>query len=135
MEVNRRPMGKFFKLKNGQWLKVVFSYVSSNKSNIWYMSIVIGNTKRQCNDCFCKTEKSPKILFGKCTGRKAGLEPFIIALKELKNLEKTVHNCEIQIIGASDRLKNVYKWLMRYGYKIKNIQNFNRDIEILYKAV
>ncbi|CAB1242806.1 conserved hypothetical protein [Clostridiaceae bacterium BL-3] len=126
-------MGKFFKLKNGQWLKILFSYCSNE--NVWYMTIVVSDSKRQCNDCIRKTENSPKVFFGQYTGRKAGLEPFIIALRELKTLEQTVSNCEIRVSGASSRLKNIYKWLIWYGYKIKNIKNFDRDMEFFYKVV
>lgn len=110
-------MGKFFKLKNGQWLKIIFSYAKFK--NVWYMSIVIANTKRRCNDCFNKTENSPKVFYGKQTGHKAGLEPFIIALKELKWLEQFVNNCEIQIIGTSDRLKKYINGWNEMDIKLK----------------
>lgn len=130
----RKGMDKFFKLKNEQWLKILFSYKS--KENIWFMTIVVANSKQQCNDCIRKTEFSPKILYGKHTGNKAGLEPFIIALKSLLDFEKTICNCEIRIIGASDKLTKIYKRLIKYGYNIKTITyNDGKNKDIIYKTV
>jgi hypothetical protein len=112
----RTSVSRFFKLKNGQWLKIVFTYKS--KINTWFMTIVVANSKRQCNDCINKTESSPKVTYGHITGNKCELEPFKIALKELLEFEKTVHNCEISVVGASERLSNIYRRLARYGYSI-----------------
>lgn len=108
----RTEINKFFKLKNGQWLKISFSYKS--KINIWFMSIVVANSKRQCNDCIRKTKHSPKVTYGHITGNRCGIEPFIIALRELLEFEKKVYNCEISVVGASERLSNIYRRLTRY---------------------
>ena len=78
-KVNRNTMGKFFKLSNGQYMKILFSY--KKLINSWFMSICVADTKRMCNDCLNKTENSPKILYGKITGKKLGLEPLLIAKK------------------------------------------------------
>jgi hypothetical protein len=101
------------------------------------MTICVANSKRQCNDCTRKTEHSPKVFYGKTVGNKAGIEPFIISLKSLLEFEKIVStNTEIRIVGASDRLNNIYKRLMRYGYKIKVIRYTNgRYKEIVYKMI
>lgn len=132
--IKRKEIDKFFKLKNGQWLKIKFIYTSS--LNKWGMDIVVANSKRQCNDCLRKTEFSPKILYGKRTGNKTGIEPFAIALRELLNFEKTVYNCEIRIIGASEKLTNIYKRLTKYGYNIKTITYSNgRNKDIVYKNI
>ena len=132
--VNRLDIDKFFKLKNGQWLKIIFSYKS--KINIWFMTICVANSKRQCNDCLRKSEYSPKSLYGHRTGNKTGLEPFIISLKSLLEFEKTIKKCEIRIVGVSDKLTNIYKRLTRYGYNIKTIKFSNgKNKEIIYKIV
>ena len=130
----RTNVSRFFKLKNRQWLKIVFAYKS--KINIWFMTIVVANSKRQCNDCINKTELSPKITYGHLTGNKCGLEPFKIALKELLEFEKTVHNCEISVVGASERLSNIYRRLTRYGYNIDSTPRKNGEKRnILFKEI
>ena len=130
----RTNVNKFFKLKNGQWLKIVFAYES--KINIWFMTIVVANSKRQCNYCINKTELSPKITYGQITGSGCGLEPFKIALKELLEFEKTVHNCEISVVGASERLSNIYRRLTRYGYSIDSTPRKNGEKRnILFKEI
>lgn len=130
----RTEINKFFKLKNGQWLKISFSYTS--KINIWFMSIVVANSKRQCNDCIRKGEYSPKVIYGHSTGNRCGIEPFRIALRELLEFEKKVHNCEIRICGASDRLINIYQRLTRYGYESKDIKYKNGKIKkVLIKQI
>ena len=118
-KVNRNTMGKFFKLSNGQYMKIVFSY--KNSINTWFMTICVADTKRKCNDCINKTENSPKVLYGKATGKRLGVEALLIAKNELLDFEKVVKNTEIRIIGASDRLNNVYRYLKRYGYEEKEI--------------
>lgn len=129
--ITRTDINKFFNLKNGQWMKILFSCKSkfNSKTNLWFMTIVVANTKRKCNDCVRRPELSPKAFYGKNTGKKNGVEPFTIALKELIEFEKKVNNCEIRIVGANDRLKKIYKRLLRYGYKIKKY----KDGEIIYK--
>ena len=130
----RTNVSRFFKLKNRQWLKIVFAYES--KINIWFMTIVVANSKRQCNDCINKTELSPKITYRHLTGNKCGLEPFKIALKELLEFEKTVHNCEISVVGASERLSNIYRRLTRYGYNIDSTPRKNGEKRnILFKEI
>lgn len=129
----RRGIDKFFKLSNGQWLKIVFSYNSLHK--VWFETIVVGNSKRQCNDCLRKTEFSPKVYYGQSIGRGVGLEAFKIARDELLKFEKTIHNTQINIVGASERLLNIYKYLKRYGYK-EYIYNHNeKQRQILYKII
>src|SRR5574344_763899 len=130
----RTEINKFFKLKNGQWLKISFSYTS--KINIWFMSIVVSNSKRQCNDCIRKTEYSPKVTYGHSTGNRCGIEPFRLALIELLKFEKKVHSCEIRICGTSDRLINIYQRLTRYGYESKDIKYKNGKIKkVLIKQI
>jgi len=129
----RNSINKFFRLKNKQWLKILFTY--KNKTKAWHMSIVIANSKRQCNDCLNKTEFSPKILYGHSTGNKAGLEPLIISLKTLLWFETTVHNYEIVIIPASKRLNKIYSRLIRYGYKVKIIEYINKKKEVYSKSI
>ena len=107
--VNRNTMGKFFKLSNGQYMKIIFSY--KNSINTLFMTICVAGTKRKCNDCINKTENSPKVLYGKVTGKRLGVEALLIAKNELLDFEKVVKNTEIRIIGASDRLNNVYRYL------------------------
>ena len=41
--MRRSELDKFFKLSNGQWLKVVFSYKSQYK--VWFETIVVADTK------------------------------------------------------------------------------------------
>lgn len=125
---NRNNISKFFKLKNNQWLKIEFSY--HKKYNIWYETAIIADSKRQCNDCLNKSSNSSKRLYGKVTGNKLGLDGLKIALKELLNFEKTIHNTSISIIGANSRLNNIYKhYLIKYGYiehdEVYNIKKFN----------
>jgi hypothetical protein len=125
---------KFFKLNNGQWLKIIFSY--ANEINVWFMTICVANSKRQCNDCTRKTEFSPKIFYGHITGNRLGLEALMISLRSLLEFEKTIKNCEIRIVGASDRLTNIYKRLTKYGYSVKTIKYSNgKEKEIIYKMV
>lgn len=133
--MTRTDINKFFKLKSGQWMKILFSY-KSKYGNIWFMTIAVANSKRQCNDCVRKTERSPKVFYGRNTGKRNGIEPFAIALKELLKFEKKVNNCEIRIEGASDRLKKIYKRLLRYDYNIKTIKySDGKYKEIIYKKL
>ncbi len=129
----RSEISKFFKLSNGQWLKVVFSYKS--EYNIWFETIVVSNTKRRCNDCLCKTEFSPKVTYGHSTGNKIGIEAFRIALKELLKFEKNIHNTQINIVGASERLINIYKYLKRFDYIEHEYLYKGKPKQILYKMI
>lgn len=68
-------------------------------------------------------------------GRGVGLEAFKIARDELLKFEKTIYNTQINIVGASERLLNIYKYLKRYGYK-EYIYNHNeKQRQILYKII
>ena len=129
----RTEIDKFFKLSNGQWLKVMFSYKSLH--NIWFETIVVGNSKRQCNDCIRKTEFSPKVYYGKSKGNKLGLEAFKIAKDELLKFEKTIYNTQINIVGASERLLNIYKYLKRYGYEEYTYDYNGKPRMILFKKI
>lgn len=131
--IRRSELDKFFKLSSGQWLKVVFSYQSQYK--IWFQTIVVADTKRKCNDCIRKTEFSPKVKYGRVTGKKLGLEAFKIALRELLDFEKIVHNTQINIVGASDRLNNIYKYLSRYGYKEYKYEKNGKLVSLMYKEI
>ena len=131
--ITREGISKFFLLNNNQWLKIVFSYTSS--SNIWFETIVVANSKRECNDCVNKTENSPKVIYGHSTGKKIGLEAFKIALDELLKFEKTVHNVQINIVGASDRLNRIYKYLNRYGYLEYNYIKNKKPVTMMYKKI
>lgn len=129
----RTEINKIFKLSNNQWLKIMFSYKSDYK--IWFASIVVADTKRKCNDCFCKTELSPKVTYGRSTGKKIGIEAFKIALRELLEFEKTIHNTQINIVGASERLINIYRYLKRYGYIEYEYPWENRTKKIMFKLI
>jgi len=129
----RTEVSKFFKLSNDQWLKIVFSFKSQH--NIWFETIVVANTKRKCNDCINKTEFSPKVIYGHSTGNKIGLEAFRIALKELLEFEKTIHNTQINIVGASERLTGIYKYLKRYGYEEYEYPYKSRTRQMMYKKI
>ena len=132
--ITRKGINKFFKLKNGQWLKIVFSYKS--KINMWFMTICVAKSKRQCNDCMTKTEHSPKVLYGHHTGIKTGLEPFVLSLKSLMEFEKTVKDTKIRIVGVSTELFNIYKRLKKYGYLIETVtMKDGSKKEMLYKLV
>lgn len=114
--IKRRTLEKFFKMSNGQYLKIIFSY--SRRFNIWNMDVIVASNKRQCNDCVRKSFKSPKKIYGQITGKGIGIEPFIIAKNELLKLETNLHTgSRINICGANDRLRYVYTYLKRYGYK------------------
>ena len=73
---------------------------------------------------------------GRFNGNKCGLEAFTIALKELLEFEKTVYNCEISVVGASERLSNIYRRLTRYGYSIDSTPRKNgKKRNILFKEI
>lgn len=130
----KNKINRFIKLSNGQWLKIVFSY--GKKCNIWGMDIIVADSKRKCNDCLSKSSKSPKIIYGKITGRNIGIEALKIAKDELLSFENNInYNTTIKIIGASKRLCKVYAYLKRYGY-IERYSNKN-GIEkvIMYKKI
>lgn len=127
--IHRCYLDKFFKLSNNQYLKIRFSYV--NTHNIWNMNIIVANTKRKCNDCFNKTRKSPKVLFGRHTGRKLGIEALKIAKDELLKFEKSIYDTQINILGATKELEKVYTYLARYGY-IKHIEN---NKQVMFKKI
>lgn len=135
--MHRTYLQEFIKLSNGQWMKITFlHWIRREKpSSCWAMSIVVANSKRQCNDCDRKTEMSPKVVYGQQTGRNLGIEPFKVALESLHEFEGLVNNCEIHITPASERLRKVYSYLKRYGYKdiINNSKNGNKLI--YYKIV
>jgi hypothetical protein len=130
---SRKEIDKFFKLSNSQWIKIIFSYNSFHK--VWFETIVVADTKRKCNDCVRKTEFSPKVKYGQATGKRIGIEPFKIALKELLKFEKTIHNTQINIVAASDRLLNIYKYLKRYGYIEYEYLYNGKPRKILYKKI
>lgn len=132
-KIFRYRLSKFFKLKNNQWLKILFSY--NKKKNIWFISVVVANTKRLCNDCLNKSEFSPKLLYGKITGKRLGIEALKISLKELLHLEKYIHDTQINVIGANDRLSNCYKYLKRYGYKQFDYIKFGKNVSLMYKKI
>lgn len=129
----KKSISNFYKLSNGQWLKVLFTY--NNKQNIWFETIIIGNSKRKCNDCHRKTESSPKVYYGRSIGLKNGVESFAIALKELLKFEKTISNTQINIVGASDRLNKIYTRLERYGYKKHIYIKNNKKVSVMYKII
>ena len=130
----KNEISSFYKLKNNQWLKIIFSY--NGTENVWFETIVVADTKRKCNDCSRKTEKSPKVIYGQYTGKNLGVQALKIALDELLKFEKTLkYSTQINIIGASDRLNKVYKYLLRYGYKIHEYKKFNKDCTLLYKEL
>jgi hypothetical protein len=131
--IRRSELDKFFKLSNGQWLKVIFSYKTQH--NIWFETIVVADTKRKCNDCIRKTEFSPKVKYGRSTGNKLGLEAFKIALKELLAFEQTIHNTQINIVGASDRLNSIYKYLKRYGYEEYQYEKNGKLVSLMFKKI
>ena len=89
MNIRKNNICKFFKLSNGQWLKVVFEY--KNTLNGWFFIIILANSKRECNDCLNKSSLSPKRIYGKITGRKLGLEALLIAKRELLKFEDRVN--------------------------------------------
>jgi hypothetical protein len=124
-KIHKNYIQQFIKLSNGQWMKILFNHWIRREepSSCWTMSIVVANSKRQCNDCLNKTEYSPKVIYGQQTGHKLGLEPFLIALKSLHEFEKLVDNCEIHITPANKKLKKTYSYLQRYGYKTINEKN------------
>lgn len=128
----KKKISKFYKINN-QYLKIVFTY--NTKYQVWFQNIVVAKTKRKCNDCIFKSEKSPKKLYGRCTGNKLGIQPFKIALKELLEFEKTVHNTQINIVGASQRLNDVYKYLSRYGYKEYSYLKDGKTHTLMYKEI
>lgn len=130
---NRTEISKFFKLSNNQWMKVIFSYKSQH--NIWFETIVVANTKRKCNDCVTKTEYSPKVIYGHSTGNRIGIEAFRIALKQLLWFETTIHNTQINIVGASERLTGIYKYLKRYGYEEHKYPYKGKTRQIMYKKI
>lgn len=138
-KIIRNGISKFFKLSNGQWLKILFTcskdIYSNTSNNIWFETIVVANTKRKCNDCINKTEYSPKVIYGHSTGDKLGLEALEIALHELLEFEKCIHNTQINIVGASNRLNNVYKYLKRYGYIEYDYIKNNKQVSLMYKKI
>jgi len=131
--IRRSELDKFFKLSNGQWLKIVFSYKSKYK--IWFETIVVADTKRKCNDCIRKTEFSPKVKYGRATGKKLGLEAFRIALKQLLWFETRIHNTQINIVGASDRLNSIYKYLKRHGYEEYKYEKNGKMVSLMFKKI
>ena len=129
----RTEVSKFYKLQNGQWLKIVFA--SFSRGSRWFMDICVADSKRKCNDCIHKPSKSPKRVFGEHTGNNAGLEPFIIALKSLLAFELTVKNTEIRILGFNSKLTHIYSRLVRYGYTVKTVKcadGISRDMTCKY---
>lgn len=132
--MTRAGLDKFFRLSNGQWLKIIFAY--KTKINMWFVDIVVSNSKRQCNDCTRKTEHSPKILYGHRTGNKLGIEALMICLHSLLEFETNVKETTIRVTPASDSLGKVYRRLLRYGYSSKVIRNSNgKDKETFYKEI
>ena len=112
---------------NNRYMKIEFTH--SKQFKMWFMTIVVSKSKRQCNDCLNKTESSPKLIYGQRTQNNLGIQPLVIALKELIQFEKTVEpGQQIRIIGASDRLKKIYTRLFKYGYYAKMITYSNGTI-------
>lgn len=128
-----KKFSKFHKLKNNQWLKVSFFY--NKKQNIWFQTIVVAKTKRKCNDCIRKTEYSPKVFYGQVTGNNTGIEALRIALKELLEFENKIKHTQINIVGASDRLNKIYKYLKRYGYQDYEYEKFGKKCTLVYKKI
>jgi len=79
---------------------------------------------------------SPKVTYGHSMGRKLGLEAFRIALRELLKFEKSVKNTQINIIGASERLNGIYKYLSRYGYiSYCEYRDNGKPFNLMYKKI
>lgn len=58
-----------------------------------------------------------------------------IALRELLEFEKSLRNTQINILGASDRLSNIYKYLKRYGYVEHNYEKNGKAETLLCKII
>lgn len=124
---------ELIKLSNGQWLRIHYHY--NKKDKCWMMMIVVENSKRQCNDCIKKTAKSPKVIYGKSTGQKLGLEPFSHALKSLCEFEKLIPKSAIRITPSNERLFKLYGRLKRYGFEEIMVKYRNEDKKAYYKVV
>lgn len=110
-----------YQLKNKYWLKVVFFKSPfkkyDNNKITWLMDIVVGKTKRQINDHFNSTRKSPKCLLNKSTNNKGGIESLLIALTCLKEFENTLPKGNIiRIEGCDEQRIKVYSRLLKYGF-------------------
>lgn len=125
---SKESLDKFFKLSNDQWLKIRFTY--SKFLSCWIVDIIVANSKRQCNDCLRKSEKSPKKFYGKITGNKLGLEALLIARHELLEFEKSLHNTSIRIYAVTERHFNIYKRGLKNKYiEYRDITNNKRFLE------
>jgi hypothetical protein len=108
-------------LSNGYWLKIMLFRPSRNmwsyKPNIYLVDIVVAKTKRQVNDHYNSTRKSPKSLGFKSTNNRGGLESLTKTLEVLKECESILPKGSIlRIEGSDERRRKVYGRLVRYGF-------------------
>lgn len=112
---------EWYRLSNGYWLRIIY-YIIGKNPLVWSMAIVVGKTRRACNDSHNKSEKSPKILECKSTNHNInGIEALSISLKSLMRFERTrTCKCGMQIGASDDQRFRVYSRLTHYGYRIIN---------------
>lgn len=108
------------KLHNGYWLKVRFLKASKyfhNSGNLWFVDIAVGKSKRQVNDHYNTTQKSPKKLRNKSTNNKGGLEALRLTLQDIQEFIKILPSgSKLQIEGSDEQRRHVYSRLLRYGF-------------------
>jgi hypothetical protein len=104
-------------LSNGYWLKMVFTLGHDTRPT-WYVSMVVGKTRRLVNDTYSKSGKSPKNLVSKSTNHHAaGIEALMTAFRIVQDFEKALpEGSEIQVHATDMQRARVYGRLQRYGY-------------------
>lgn len=109
---------------------------TGHKTIGWKVEAVIAKTKRQCNDCFNKSPKSHKILWGKSTNAGSGAYALSIAFSHVKEFEKRLPlGSEIFICAYDEKRLRVYKRLIRYGFEIVKNDFKVRNLDICLKKV
>lgn len=132
---NRYKIKKWYELDN-RWVKIIYTSRRNKVGTlVWYMTVIAGKTKRECNDTYTKGLKSPKSKYGQSTGGNNGIKILSIALKDLLEFETTlIKGMEIDIIPFCERLEKPYSRLERYGY-IKTETKNKKICNYYYKKV
>lgn len=113
-----------YKLSNGQRLGIYFKrtrfrvcFSPSENHTVWSVGLVIGDTRRQCNDWYeCKKNRRQRKVYGKITGD-VGLEGLRIGFNFIKRLIDKIDYGDFIVIRWEDKKRQkTYEFLKRLGF-------------------
>jgi hypothetical protein len=102
----------------------LFSKHDNCNYEFYNIGLIIGKSRRQCNDWFySRGKKNRKRIKGISTGN-CGLEGLRFAFNEIKNLQQSLKKGEFILVGFTDnKRKSAYRYLKRIGFVLLNWGN------------